>query len=331
MTSDKTLIILDTNILTDGNNSSPDYSIFVSNSRFKEFLSFLEKHKIKDKVIFGIPRTVFEEHYFHKNNNFNKDFLNLKEKVSQFNKMELLENGELNLSFDDTFDYKDYLTNLIKDNENFVLLEVDEEKKRNLFEKVLEDSINHKGQFENKTDRNFKDAVIWESICCQDFEEYAWVILFHQNPGDFPDNSNVKEINRAGKNTGEIIHVLTKYDDVKKDLEKVYMFVEKEIKSYILEYFKSRIEENAGEYIDCILENFNLIPETIKIEKLKPSNLEDIQMLEDWGNKENIWVINFKFKADCIDDDGKESREFLGEIYFDNDVKEILWSRYDKA
>ena len=293
MTKNKTLIILDTNILTESDRSSPDYSSFVSNSRFKDFLSFLEKHKIKEHIVFGIPRIVFEEHYFHKKNKFDKDFLNLKEKVSQFNKMKILKEGELNLSFEESFDYKNYLLDFISMNKNFVLLETDEEKKKKIFENVLNNAINHRKQFEKKGDSNFKDALIWECICCQNFRSYYGVIFLHQNQGDFPDNNDIKELNRASKETGKIIHVLNNYKDVEKDLEEVYMFTIRELKEYLNDdYFKARlkeeIEEEAGFSVEIINPSFN-------IEELKVNDFEEEGINPE--DKNNFRWVHIKYKT----------------------------------
>lgn len=331
MPNNKTLIILDTNFLKEGNQNNKIYSTLSSRSDFQEFLAFLEKNNLKKKIIFGIPDITFEEHFYHKNNDFNSDLDYLKEKITQFNKMEILEDGKLDLKFKDSFNYKNFLKEFIETNDSFVFFELPDNKKKDIFEKVLKKSINHEKPFHKRGDRNFKDALIWECICCQDFSDYAWVIFLTQNEDDFPKNNDLDEINQASEKTGKIIHILYKYNDLKKELEKIYMFMEKEIKEYILEYFKERMKEDAEGHMDCILETFNLIEKSIKIEKLKNSDLEDIQMLEDWGNKDNVWIINFEFEADCIDDEGREHRKFLGKIYFDNNVKDIIWSEYGNA
>jgi len=327
LVNDKTLIILDTNSIIEGKNNCVIHSSFCSNSSFNEIQEFIEKNKIKDKIVFGIPEIVFEEHHFQRRKKFEEDLKYLKIRIKQFKKMDILEKGTFDLKFKSNFDYKNFLLNLIKESENFILLRIPDEKRLETYEKVLNKAINHLRPFHKEGKKNFKDALIWECICCQDFRNYVWVIFLTFNPTDFPKNNDFDEINNASKCTGKIIHIVSKVEEVKQDLRQVYKLVEKEIKRYILDYFKDRIKEDVEEYLGSVLENFNLIEETIKIDELNYSDLEDSGMQEEWDNRENIRIINFEFEGDI---NGKHQK-FFGKMFFDNNVKEILWRRYDEA
>jgi len=327
MIDDKTLIILDTNSIIEGKNSRVSHSSFCSNSSFKEIQKFIEKNEIQDKIVFGIPEIVFEEHHFQRKKKFEDDLKDLKERVEQFKKMDILKEGILDLKFRSDFDYKNFLLNHIKNSQNFILLKIPYEKRLEIYERVLNKAINHLRPFHNEGRKSFKDALIWECICAQNLKNYTWVIFLTFNPIDFPKNNDFDEMNNVSRCTGKRISILNNLEEVKQDLKKVYRLVEKEIRKYILDYFKERIKENAEEEMNCTLKNFELIKETIKIDELKYSDLEDIQMQREWDNRDNIRIINFEFEGDF---EGERQR-FLGEIFFDNSVKEILWSRYDGA
>jgi len=333
MTSDKTLIILDTNYLKESNKNKLIYPEFSSRKDFNDFLRFLEKEQIKDKIVFGIPEVVFEEHFFHRNNNFLEDLEYLKDKIEQFNQMDILESGKLNLTFKEDFNYKEFLYNLVDKGDNFIFLKIDEDKKKELFDKTLKKAISHQKPFHKKGDRNLKDSIIWECICCQNFRNYAVVIFLNQNEDDFPKNDEIDEINSASEKTGKLIHILHDYDKLENELDKIYMFAERDVKEYVLEN-RDRIKEDIEDKMDCILWTFDLDENSIKITEPKYGDLEHIGFEEKEENRNYIKIINFGFKAKAefsYSNGEKENQKFMGEIFFDNNVKEIIWSRYDVA
>lgn len=331
--SEKTLIILDTNFLKEGTQNNKIYSTLSSRTDFNNFITFLEKNNLKNKIIFGIPEITFEEHFYHKNQDFNFDLENLREKVSQFNQMEILENGKLDLKFKDSFDYKEFLNKFIETNDSFVLFKIPEDKKKELFDKTLKKAINHQRPFHKKGDRNLKDSLIWECICCQDFREYATVIFLTQNEDDFPKNNEIEEINYASEKTGKTINVLYKYNDLEKELNKIYMFVNKDLETYLL--------ENKDRFAEQIL-NWIIEEEGIPVDRvflLKPceeiisvtnKDLHDIGFISEEEIKSQTDLDRLRFiKIEFETIMGTEKEKWLGEVLYDLDVNEVLHLRWD--
>ena len=245
---DKTLIILDTNTVKEGKNNHINHAKFSSNSFIENIEDFLEKNKIKEKVFFGIPEVVLKEHLFHRKKDFEKDFNELKKKTEQFRKMNVLEEGKLDIEFRESFDYEDYLFNLVKNKDNLVLLEVPENMKKTIYERILKKSVNHEKPFDNDGDSNFKDALIWECISCKNFRDYACVLLITFNPKDFPKNNDFDEINEMARNTGKMIRIINKEEDLKQELTKIYRLVEKELENYLNgDYFRNRLKGELKE------------------------------------------------------------------------------------
>ncbi|MEK6888809.1 MAG: PIN domain-containing protein [Nanoarchaeota archaeon] len=328
MTNSKTLIILDTNFLREGNQSDKIYSILSSRSDFREFIDFLEKNNLKKEILFGIPEITFEEHFYYKNKDFNSDLDYLKEKVLQFNHMEILINDRLDLKFREDYDYKKYLKGLIEKNPSFLFLYIEDNKKKDIFEKVLKKAINHEKPFHKKGDRNLKDSIIWECICCQDFREYASVIFLTQNEDDFPKNNEIQEINLASEKTGKIINIVYKYEDLKKELEKIYMFKERKLKEYILtnvNIFEEKIKNWILDEDGIPFKNLKLTKPCEEIEFCTDKDLEDIGLImsnEKDGeilDLDNLRFIKVEFEAEL-----DKNAKYSGEVLYDLSTKEIL-------
>lgn len=329
----KTLIILDTNSIVEGkNNDKIIHSKFCSNSSLKKIQDFLRKNNLEKEIVFGISEITLREHIFHRKNKFQEDFEELKRKAEQFNEMEILDEGALKLTFKSDFDYKNYLFDLMNDSEDLVLFKIPDGKKLEIYEKVLEKAMNHEKPFDRGGDRNFKDALIWECVASQDLRDYLWVIFLTFNGDDFPKNNEFDEINRVSRSTGKIIHICYTIDEIKKDLEQVYMFIEKDLKKYILEN-KEEFEEKIGNWIieeDGIpLLSFELIKPFEKVEPVKNQDLLDIGFilpneLKDQSDLENLRFIRIEFDAEL---EGKE--RYLGEVLYDFSVNEVLHVRWD--
>ncbi len=204
---DKTLLILDTNCINEGKSNNVNHSRISSSGLLIELEGFLEEKNLKDKVYIGMSEITLKEHLFHRSSKFNDDFEELKRKANQFKEMEILEAGSFDIKFKDSFNYSDFLIKLVNSASNFVLFSIPEEKKLEIYDKILQKSINHEKPFNKKGDRNFRDALIWESIACQDLREYSWVIFLTFNKEDFPQNNDFDEINRVSENTGKIVHI----------------------------------------------------------------------------------------------------------------------------
>ncbi|MEA3329225.1 MAG: PIN domain-containing protein [Nanoarchaeota archaeon] len=334
MTNDKTLIILDTNSLVEGENHNHVFhNVLSSNSVFKQLNEFLVKNNLKDKIIFGIPEIVFQEHHYQRQKKFERDLDLLKEKVKQFEAMDLLDHGKLDIKFKEGFNYKEFLLELLNKSKEFKILKIPHKKKLNIYEEILEKAINHRLPFNDGGNKNFKDALIWGCIGCQNFRDYAWVIFLTLNPKDFPKNNDFDEINKISESTGKIIHILGSVDEVKEDLQKVYMFKDKELKNWILnnqETFAEKIFNWIVEEDGIPFDKFKLIKPCERIQEVTNKDLEDIGIIPSPARDGTIINLgSLRFISVEFEGTLDKTESYLGEVLYDIDVKEVLHVRWD--
>lgn len=156
----KTYIIFDTNILF--TRDYKDFSIFEFNSVYDEVQGKIERNDVIDRFELRVPEITVKELFKQQLQSYNSNIETIKNSYSKFDKI-----YEVGLQIDEKFDYENFLE---KKKDQYIahrgikILSICKEEK---FVRIVERALNKEAPFEGKdkkSDKGFKDALIWESI-----------------------------------------------------------------------------------------------------------------------------------------------------------------------
>lgn len=225
-----TYIIFDTNILF--KRSYDEYSKFEFNELYNDIQGKIERHDVIDKFELYVPEISVQELFQQQLQSYED---NLKSIIDLYPKFENI--YEIDLQIDELFNYQSFLE--IKKNQylkknDIKLLEICKEER---FSKIVERALNKQAPFEGKdkkSDKGFKDALIWESIL-----EFA-----EKNTGEyifFTADKGFKGIleNEFKNSTNQSLKIYSKEDRQKLDYYIEEYSTEKNIKTKL-----NKIESN---------------------------------------------------------------------------------------
>ncbi|WP_391116845.1 PIN domain-containing protein [Psychrobacillus sp. L3] len=269
-----TYIIFDTNTLHLG--KYKDFSKYDFNKFYHDILGKIERHDVVNNFKLMIPQIAVDEIYKQQLEAFDKvkeNFLEIKQKCENLYGIEMNINPKLNYS---EF-LKEVKENFLKHNDVKILPVCNE----NRFSKIVERALNKQAPFEGgdkgKSDKGFKDALIWESIL-----EFANSI---DEPCEFIFITNDKGfhailINEFETITGKKITFYSKDDQQRIDLQiekysedKVVRNKIATVKQYILdslEDFINLVEEEMQKKLEvnglnCNITKFELDPVVVDL------------------------------------------------------------------
>ncbi|MRE73091.1 PIN domain-containing protein [Mammaliicoccus sciuri] len=154
-------IILDTNILH--NRDFKDYYNFELKNSYTDLQGRIERKDLANSFKILIPDLVFKELHKQKLQKYEADFIQLNLLIEKFNKF-------LDVKFElpPQFEYEEFLEQKISEFKVRNSIETIKTINNNeTFAKIIDKAVNKKPPFEgkeSKSDKGFKDALIWESI-----------------------------------------------------------------------------------------------------------------------------------------------------------------------
>lgn len=276
MTSDKTLILMDTNKTRDTLSGSPRYDTFEFGREFTELKTFLETNNLTDLVTIAITEMTLSELLSQKKRVYDEDMRNLNSSISRLRNLDNVNIPNLTLP-GEGFDLIQYLgpkvETFLQEN-NIHLIRIEQEKKAPIFDVLVKKVIEITPPF--KGDKNkgcgghgFKDAVIWETFKQSAIkEDFSNIILF---TGDSDFNGCEKEVE-------DIFFKITKSQiDIIEELKSIYA-------SNILENKYKEISQN--EYLianikEMMAIEMNTQPEMINITSLTNEIIDTPNLLID--------------------------------------------------
>ncbi len=323
--SERTLIIFDTNNLQNTLDGESDYSTFDPKGDIKKLRDFISKNNLQDNIIIGLSEIVLKEYCNHRKTDFIKKLDQFKQLHSKMKNLSCINFD--NITFPpDNFDYGNYIYDKIREivsNENsiFILIPIEEEKCGEIFKKILYKSINHIKPFDERGDKGFKDAIIFESLInFQIKNNYAKVILFSKDLG-FSEELRW-EFSRL---TGKFLDIESNYELLEQNLMGVYHLIVKypELLNHLkTDYFKGQLMDYMSDFEGLGINNFEIINCCSGIEDCKKEDLEKFRQEE---YLEEV-MDNFKIVSLEFENDGKE---YIAEVLFDLSVNEIIGGGYE--
>lgn len=246
-----TYIIFDTNTLHLG--KYKDFSKYTFNKFYHDILGKIERHDVVDNFKLLVPQIAIDEIYKQQLEAFDKvkeNFLEIKQKCENLYGIDMNINPELN--------YADFLMEVkesyLKHNDVEILPICNESR----FGKIVERALNKQAPFEGgdkgKSDKGFKDALIWESIL-----EFADTI---DGPNEFIFITNDKGFHSILTKEFEIItgKNITFYN--KDDQQKIDFQVQKYSEDKLVKNKLATVNENIQNNIEILIQ---VIEEEMKL------------------------------------------------------------------
>lgn len=174
-------IVFDTNMLY---NSDTKYDDFSFNKNINLFIDFLKDEELTDKCSILIPKVVIDELKQQQKEHFCEDYKKLQDLLSRQGD---LCNVVWNIDIDK---YDSYIESKI---ENYIVqkkIEIIDVCSEKAFKGILEKALKKNPPFEGvekKSDKGFKDAVIWHSLIEYSIQ-YGGSYIFYTNDKIFLDN-----------------------------------------------------------------------------------------------------------------------------------------------
>ncbi|MBD5554672.1 MAG: DUF4935 domain-containing protein [Roseburia sp.] len=221
-------IVFDTNMLY---NSSAKYSDFSFNKNIDLIIDFLKKEELTDKCSILIPKIVIDE-LKQQREHFYEDY----KKIQDLSKRQgELCNIEWNIGIDKYEGYIDQKIEKYLIQKNVKIIDVCSD---NSFKRILDKAIKKKPPFEGiekKSDKGFKDAVIWHSLI-EYSVQYGGIYIFYTNDNIFLNNKEY-----LSKDFEE-----TEYRKVKffQTIDEIRTYILKELDlNFILDEYFERLQE----------------------------------------------------------------------------------------
>ncbi|MBU3161346.1 DUF4935 domain-containing protein [Clostridium frigoris] len=239
MSSSKYLIVFDSNILYEQYDKKADFSRFYFNSTLTNIIDKIEELDVYEHIKVAIPIVVWKEMKQQKISAYHKKLKEVKDKIERFIFPSFMVNSE-----NDDFNYETYLE------EEIVKYRIELDKKlveivdfdlptSNRFSSIIDRAFKKRPPFEGKdtkSDKGFKDALLWESILEFKSQDKDICILYYTNDKIFNDdlkreyaelfdNSEIKifrkdeenilmkEIENIAKNIDEYTYIPEMFDE----------------------------------------------------------------------------------------------------------------------
>lgn len=236
-------IVFDTNMLY---NSTTKYGDFSFNKNIDLFFNFLKDEKLTDKCSILIPRVVIDELKQQQKEHFYENSQKIQDLLRQ--------QGDLcsvvwNIDIDK---YESYIEPII---ENYIIqkkVEIIDVCSEKAFKKILEKALKKNPPFEGvekKSDKGFKDAVIWHSLIEYSIQ-YGGSYIFYTNDKIFLDNK--KYLSKDfGENKYRKIEFFNNIDNVRK-----YILEELKLNTVLDKYYERIYAIKSS---GCLDEFFNMM------------------------------------------------------------------------
>lgn len=280
-------IVFDTNMLY---NSTTKYGDFSFNKNIDLFINFLKEEELTDKCSILIPRVVIDELKQQQKEHFYEDYKKIQDLLKQ--------QGDLcsvvwNIDIDK---YESYIESIIK---NYIIqkkVEIIDVCSEKAFKKILEKALKKNPPFEGvekKSDKGFKDAVIWQSLIEYSIQ-YGGSYIFYTSDKIFLDNK--KYLSKDfGENKYRKIEFLNSIDNVRK-----YILEELKLNTVLDKYYERICDIKSS---GCINKFFNIMEAYF-----------DLLIVD--GKTYNLRMINYDLKS--ISMPGLLEKQSL--VYVDSEI-----------
>lgn len=232
--SEKSIIVFDTNILFENAESRCDFSTFKLNRLFQNIVEEIEERDVVDSFVIAIPEVCWNELFYQRLKAFKVKNKELKGMLNRFS-FPNFEYKHIDI------DYATYLNEQIKifqDKLSKYVVSIIDIKlpDHNKFQAIIDRAFSKRPPFEGvdkKSDKGFKDALLWESILEFKAENSQNKIIFYARDGLF---NNVLEDEYRDLFSDDIIiidkesKVIEKIVEVQKKVNKQRNINESEIK-----------------------------------------------------------------------------------------------------
>ncbi|PFI60705.1 hypothetical protein COI68_25995 [Priestia megaterium] len=235
----KTYVIFDTNILY--TRDYKDFSIFEFNAIYDEVQGKIERNNVIDRFELRVPEITIKELFKQQLQSYNNHIETIKSSYLKFEQI-----YDIDLKIDETFDYEDFLG---KKKEQYLsskainILPICKEEK---FVRIVERALNKEAPFEGKdkkSDKGFKDALIWESLL-EFAETHDGEYIFFTADKGFKKELQHEFMEVAGRN----IKIYGKDDKQKLDLDIEKYSAEKSTRMRL-----ELVQENLEGVLDTLL------------------------------------------------------------------------------
>ena len=270
----KTYIIFDTNILY--KRDYKNFSIFEFNSVYDEVQGKIERNDVIDRFELRVPDITVKELFKQQLQSYKENVEMIKNSYLKFNQI-----YEVDLQIDEKFDYEPYLE---KKKDQYIarrginILSICRDEK---FVRIVERALNKEAPFEGKdkkSDKGFKDALIWESILEFAEENEGEYIFFTADKGfkkelktEFREITG-RNIEIYGKDDKHQLDLVIEKYSVEKStrirLEMLYDNLEEHLEILINELEYRAFQEVELNGILCTVKDFEIIPKIIDLNEV---------------------------------------------------------------
>ncbi|WP_288579759.1 PIN domain-containing protein [Lysinibacillus sp. UBA5994] len=289
----KTYIIFDTNILF--NRFYEDFSRFTINSFYDEIQGKIERQDVIDRFELLIPEITIKELFKQQISAFNEDLEQIINSKSKFDNI-----YEIDINIDETLDYEIYLN---EKQDQYIAskgIQLIATCSDNQFSNIVDRALNKKAPFEGKdkkSDKGFKDVLIWESILEHAENNDGEYIFFTADKGFKDELADEFEV-RTGKkieifgrdDRNKLDRLIEKYSD-EKNLRDLFDF----------------IQSSISEVVDVLIDDLNycLKKDFIKINGMK-CKVNGLSLEDKIVDLNEIGDTTYKFGIKGILDAGKK-------------------------
>lgn len=264
-------IVFDTNILY---NSAVNYCDFSMDKNIDLVIDFLKAEGLTEKCSLLIPQVVIDELKQQQKEGFFEDY----NKMQNLLKLQ----GDLckivwNIDIDK---YEEYLDKKIKSyltQKNVTIIDVCSEKS---FKKIFEKAIKKNPPFEGKdkkSDKGFKDAVIWHSLIEYSIQ-YGGTYIFFTNDNIFLTNKEYLS-NDFGENNYRKVNFLNSIDEIRK-----FILEELKLNTALDKYYERVNDIKSSKCLDRFFNEIEVFPDLFIVDgvdyhlRMVNYNLNSIRM-----------------------------------------------------
>lgn len=323
--SQKTLVILDTNKLRNNFEWEKDYSMFEPKGDFIKIIEFIEQNNLQNSIFIGITDMVLEELISTRCENFNQQINNLKSSIKKLGNMPCCDFSKVGIP-EDSYSYDDYIRKKIEEymsSKKFILiLHLDKEKYAQTMSSIIKKFVKKEKPFSD-SGKGFKDAIIWETILnLKNIDDYFSVFFLTENIKDFEKSLQEKYKETFSKD----LNLETNTDLLIASLQNIY-------KIYV--NYPEIIKFLKTDYFSSLLSGY-LFGIDFKVKKL---HIESILDIEDFNEEDFEWseIESETYTKDNLSNLKNisivflnDSKKYEAEFVFDTVNNDIVQLYYDE-
>ena len=327
-------IIFDTNVLFVNYDRGGDFTKFYFNSTFSNIINYIEKSDLYENFEILIPSVVWKE---MKKQKIDAYFNKKQELESKINKIKI---PEITVSKkNEIYDYEAYIEDKITEYKQELKNSIIEIKEislptKDVFESIVQRAFNKLPPFEGqnkKSDKGFKDVLLWESILQYKQNNINNQIVFYSNDNIFKEylenefQSIFKEKIEITKNEEEILKILKQISNINDK----YLYIKDDI-TELEEIRKYLVSKVFREKLLEALISINIYNDVYTIEVINNINVQnivprDIENVRYYDAKLEFNVLFNKINGEVEDIIEKRECINISFVYNENKIENISY------